>query len=306
MQPTNLSPIRRSDVIIGKPLPWPIYDKNKKLLLRAGFVVESFDQVQRLIDAGLFRVMDGDFMRELGQTSAAVDDDEPTPGVAKKTAGKSPQTSFLETRLPVGTAVQLTNPENEAGGRETVRLIGYFDRKSLIVSHPTRDGQIMFVKEGASYRCRAFSGKNAYAFESTVLRVALAPYPYLHLSFPSVVHTNVVRKAARIPTDIVATSELQAGGRSTTCTIKDLSVAGALVHSKTPIGNAGEVVSIAFRLTIDEERVLFKIDAEIRSVQPGGESDPGTLKSGISFKNLDPTLRREMEIYIYRQMVSDV
>lgn len=306
MQTEKLSPIRRSDVIIGKPLPWPIYDKNRKLLLCAGFVVESFDQVKRLMDAGLYRIMDGDFVREFGQPSAAVDDDEPTLGAAKKTAGKSPQTSFLETRLPVGTAVQLTNPENEAGGRETVRLIGYFDRKSLIVSHPTRDGQIMFVKEGTSYRCRAFAGKSAYAFEATVLRVALAPYPYLHLSFPAIVHTNVVRKAARIPTDIVATSELQAGGRSTTCTIKDLSVAGALVYSKVPIGDAGGEVSIAFRLSIDDGPVLFKIDAEIRSVQSGGESDLGTVKSGVSFKNLDASLRREMEIYIYRQMVSDV
>ncbi len=306
MQPTNLSPIRRSDVIIGKPLPWPIYDKNKKLLLCAGFVVESFDQVKRLMDAGLYRIVDGDFVREFGSMTGNPVVTEDAPGATKLPTGKSPQTTFVETRLPVGTAVQLTNPENEAGGRETVRLIGYFDRKSLIVSHPTRDGQIMFVKEGASYRCRAFAGKSAYAFEATVLRVALAPYPYLHLSFPSVVHTNVVRKAARIPTEIVSTSEPIGGGQSTTCTIKDLSVAGALVHSKTSIGNAGQDVSIAFRLTIDEERVLFKIDAEIRSVQPGGESDPGTLKSGISFKNLDATLRREMEIYIYRQMVSDV
>ncbi|MEQ1516050.1 MAG: flagellar brake protein [Usitatibacteraceae bacterium] len=302
----SLSPVRKSDVVIGMPLPWPIYDGNRKLLLRAGFVVESYSQVQRLIDGGLFREIDGEAGDLIAGTPEDASDDPSQLGGGSYIAKAPPRVPFNDIRLPVGTAMQLTNPANEAGGRETVRLIGYLDRKSLIVTHPARHGQIMFVKEGAVYRCRAFAGKNAYAFEAHVLRVALAPFPYLHLSFPATVQTNVIRKSARIPTEIVATAEPVGTGKVTTCTIKDLSVEGALIQSKIAIAEIGSEIRLAFRLTIDEEPFLFEIAAEIRSLQAASETEPNVMKCGVLFRKLDIAVRRELEIYIYRQMVSDL
>jgi hypothetical protein len=51
----DITPIRKSDIEIGKPLKWPIYGKDKKLLLREGFVIESQNQLDRLIGEGMFR-----------------------------------------------------------------------------------------------------------------------------------------------------------------------------------------------------------------------------------------------------------
>ena len=46
--------ITMSDIVVGKPLPWDVYDSNNKLLLRKGHVVEREQQVESLIMRGLF------------------------------------------------------------------------------------------------------------------------------------------------------------------------------------------------------------------------------------------------------------
>ena len=49
----SLIPIRPSEVEVGKPLRRPIYDWHGKLLLASGFVVESENQLNGLIENGL-------------------------------------------------------------------------------------------------------------------------------------------------------------------------------------------------------------------------------------------------------------
>jgi HD-GYP domain-containing protein (c-di-GMP phosphodiesterase class II) len=43
-----------SDIVIGAPLPWNVYDAENKLLLRKEFVVESEAQIEALLTRGLF------------------------------------------------------------------------------------------------------------------------------------------------------------------------------------------------------------------------------------------------------------
>lgn len=52
----NSIPLRRIDLVIGKPVAWAIYDKNKNLLLRVGQVIETHQQLESLIKKGLFRL----------------------------------------------------------------------------------------------------------------------------------------------------------------------------------------------------------------------------------------------------------
>jgi HD-GYP domain-containing protein (c-di-GMP phosphodiesterase class II) len=46
--------IKVSDVTIGQPLPWDVYDSENQLLLRKGHVVERVQQVEALMIRGLF------------------------------------------------------------------------------------------------------------------------------------------------------------------------------------------------------------------------------------------------------------
>src|SRR5487761_2018116 len=51
----DLSPIRKDDIEVGKPLPWPVYDSKRNLLLKDGFVIETQSQLDILLVNGLFR-----------------------------------------------------------------------------------------------------------------------------------------------------------------------------------------------------------------------------------------------------------
>ncbi len=165
---------------------------------------------------------------------------------APKAVNKTAQTNFIEPRLPIGAIVQLTCSEVDGGERHTVHLIGYVDHMSLIVSHPAEAGKIKYVKEGTRCRCCVFSDTGVDVFEANVLRVALTPFPYLRLSFPTVVHSNMVRSAVRIPTEVAATVAIAGAGNAVSCTIKDMSVAGALLISKSEIGEAEQAIKVAF------------------------------------------------------------
>ncbi|MBV1775619.1 HD domain-containing protein [Burkholderiaceae bacterium DAT-1] len=46
--------VRHSDIDIGKPLPWDVYDEKGTLLLSKGYVVATENQVDRLISVGVF------------------------------------------------------------------------------------------------------------------------------------------------------------------------------------------------------------------------------------------------------------
>lgn len=47
--------VRQGEAQVGKPLPWDVFDHNNNLLLRAGTVVSSEKQLQRLLEEGLYR-----------------------------------------------------------------------------------------------------------------------------------------------------------------------------------------------------------------------------------------------------------
>lgn len=46
--------ISMSDIVIGEPLPWDVYGEGNKLLLRRGQIVQNADQVEALIQRGLY------------------------------------------------------------------------------------------------------------------------------------------------------------------------------------------------------------------------------------------------------------
>ncbi len=63
--------ITMSDIVVGKPLPWDVYDANNKLLLRKGHVVQREHQVETLISRGLFVAATNDKSYVSGAAAAA-------------------------------------------------------------------------------------------------------------------------------------------------------------------------------------------------------------------------------------------
>lgn len=50
----NQKRISMSDIILGRPLPWDVFDANGRLLLRKGVTVQRAEQVEKLVQLGLF------------------------------------------------------------------------------------------------------------------------------------------------------------------------------------------------------------------------------------------------------------
>ncbi len=50
----SMSRIRKDEIRIGQPLPWPVYDSSGLLLLSKGFIISSERQLEALIQRGLY------------------------------------------------------------------------------------------------------------------------------------------------------------------------------------------------------------------------------------------------------------
>jgi len=51
---SNLTKLSASDIIVGSPLAWPVYDSNGTFLVKKGFIIKSLAQVERLIARGAY------------------------------------------------------------------------------------------------------------------------------------------------------------------------------------------------------------------------------------------------------------
>jgi len=68
------SRVRHSDIEVGKPLPWDIFDEKGTLLLSKGFMVANENQVDRLVAIGVSA--DSAALRESRLRQAEADDDD--------------------------------------------------------------------------------------------------------------------------------------------------------------------------------------------------------------------------------------
>ena len=304
-----LAPLRKNEVMIGRPLPWPVYDRSRKLLLRQGFVLESMSQIERLIEVGLFRPAEGSMTGVHGAISAGGGDgQEEAPtyiAPAKLSDTGTPGVTIANAKFEVGMAIQLST-DGFPDERNVVKLVGFLDKHSVIVTHPLKDGAVAFIKEGKEFHCRAFQKRNAYSFSTVVLKSQLAPFPYLHLSYPTNVTAVPVRKSSRIPVEIIASVGLKGRSARVPCLIRDLSLSGILIQSTEQLGEKQAILSVAFRLAVDDAPTLFELDLVVRNNMTGeNDKNKGIHRAGCEFEQIDPDLRRMLELYIYRELAQD-
>jgi Flagellar protein YcgR len=170
-KPTCYIPIRKSDIDIGKPLLWPVYNGDRQLLLKRGFVVETQSQLDGLAEKGLYRDSYGS---DAGGSASRRSEDE----AAERTKSEQPaerSVSLDEIKLGIGDPFQIQTQAEQSENRYYVKLIGYLKGKSVLVTAPQQEGNLCYIKEGQAFVVRFFSGKNAYAFTANVIRAANVP-----------------------------------------------------------------------------------------------------------------------------------
>ncbi len=307
----DLQPLARLDIRIGKPIPFPVYDRSGRLLLAAGQVVTDPKALNALVERGLYvnpRWSNGDVMVVDRDDEEEEQEEQQAPefrGMPPLTDGK------VQAKKPRALAAwRMLRMWSEGGSADdamNVKLIGVHEGKSIVITAPERDGKLAFVKEGVMFHFRGFSGELVYEFNAPVQKVRFEPYPYLHVGWPQgwQVGKRRLREARRVRTEVpcilyrdpTKTAEFVKG------VLTDLSTGGAALQLKDPIKGRQERVRLAFRLQVAGQQVLFEIDAKPVRLPEVDEQDPSI---GLSFTGLDDTQRLALHAYVYLQLVREM
>ncbi|HRQ48488.1 MAG TPA: flagellar brake protein, partial [Rhodocyclaceae bacterium] len=150
--------------------------------------------------------MTGEDMNQAGTEELALAEATGTPGGAapgsgatNKPVAEPPQIfTFADMKLGIGDRLQIQLPAHLQSERAFVRVVGYLENTSLIVTAPSRNGVRLELLENEVLIVRAFSRQSAFAFNCSILRVCKLPFDYLHLSFPRRIQGTVIRKSTRV------------------------------------------------------------------------------------------------------------
>jgi c-di-GMP-binding flagellar brake protein YcgR len=298
-------PVRKSDIELGKPLPFAVFDVDHNLLLNRGVVVSSEHQIEVLLERGLFRERPRDrpqTRQPLVEVASAVEG-----GSGGQARPLEESLSFDVIKLMPDDTLQLQPLMEGQTERFTVRVIGMMKPKSVLVTAPMLDGRLIFVRDGQTYLVRAFSGLNVCAFKARVLKSQLQPFPYLHLSYPDSVQAMRIRKAMRAPVGIiVAVHDSEEGRQTGSGKLMDISVGGAKLFSSGNLGDKDRALWLSFKVKLGDMEEYVKTPAIIRSIGEE-EDDQGKLMKvfGMQFGELTQAQRLIIMNLVYQHLLKE-
>ncbi len=216
---------------------------------------------------------------------------------------------LLSLDLGIGDALQLQD-SSETNSRHFAKLIGFLNKSGIIVTHPTKNGELLPAEDGKGFSVRGFSGRKVYEFKAYVLASGTVPYPHLHLTFPTAIECMTMRGALRIKPKSLAgwiePSSENAGSIKMPMIIVDMSTSGARVHAKKPFGSIGDGIKVMFRLPIDGETQLFVIPTIIRKAYsetlPEDQGGAEVTTYGLEFLHPEGSVRMALQGFIYKTM----
>ena len=263
----KLQPITLDDIVLGMPLACSLYDKVGRLLLPEGTVIDSVQQIEAIAENGLYRGNDDDAGIRRREAAAATDADKHKP--VEKVE------DLLSVKIAIGDTLQLQDFSANKQ-RYFVKLIGYTNKKSVLVSHPRQDDKLSYIKEGSGFLVRGFAGTKTYEFNTNVVSVCLTPYPYLHLAFPQQVKTTNMRSAVRIKLKLVCSIESVTTGLKVPAFIEDfVARGGSSVIGRGVVERCGSVRAeeVGQHPLTEDERVYRH--ALVDAVEHPGEVEVG-------------------------------
>ncbi len=284
-----LKQVGREDIVVGEPLQWSLFDAQGNLLIGAGEVLGQ-SLLDQLLKPGLYR------------QAAEPQGNEPlllSEGAPSGLEGELLRSEQVQ--LQPGDALQLQPLPERNGERYAVRVIGHMIPVSLLVTAPTSNGKLVFVREGQRFLVRGFVGKDAVAYKTRVLRTSMAPFPYIHLEYPETVQAMRIRQSARVSVDLMVSVAGPAG--AATGHIADLSVGGARVVSPRPIGEAGQEIKLSFRVNPAGVEAYMHLRARVRGVQQ--EEGGGRFSTGLEFHSLTEQDRLYLMNVVYQKLLKD-
>ncbi|GGC94451.1 flagellar brake protein [Halopseudomonas salina] len=287
----TLIPLTEKDIHIGSPLPWDLMDSEGKVLMEQSRIVDSQPLLDQLFKLGIYRAAP--------ERNAA--EDKNAEGDAPL-ANEMQISTLAQIQLAPGDMVQLQTLHATHTERYQVKMLGFHAPVSIMVTSPTAQGKLVFIKEGQQFLVRGFVGKDAVAYKTRVLKSNLSPFPYLHLAYPESVQSMRIRGSARVPVELV-TSVVAPQGKGA-AKIVDLSWGGARMLSPQSVADKDDDVTLSFRINPSGLDVYLSIKAKVRAVSKD-EGNKGLVATGVEFVDLNEQDRLYLTNMVYQNLLKD-
>lgn len=216
--------------------------------------------------------------------------------------------------LEIGSILQLQFLTDESNTRHYVKVIGYLQERSVLVTTPQVQGRIMMVREGQAIAVRSLSGSNVVAFTTAVMSSHVKPYPYLHLAYPKEMQAIAVRKAQRVSCRTTATvrpcgPEVQDADEppeSIAVAVEDMSTTGALLISESRLGEVKNLLTVEMKLHVSDLEEELNIVAVIRNIRERKDENGEVFEylHGVEFQFADRQESIMLHAFICEQIVS--
>ena len=214
----------------------------------------------------------------------------------------------LDLKHSIGDTVQLQFIPGNEDDRYYVKLIGFLDGKSIVVTTPRDHGSSLRINNDQEFVVRLISGNAAKGFNATTIHTASRPYPHLHLTFPEKLESTTVRKAERVDCKLIVSVQNEEDGKAfpegKSAAMKNLSTAGAQLSSNDPIGDTGEKISITCKVTVAQFEQYLNITGIIRRISEKEDSEVGQYEHGIEFTIPNDNDKLLLHGFIYEQMLN--
>lgn len=304
--PHNIIPVHASEIAVGRPLSWAVYDASGTLMLNEGVAPASQGQIDSMVARGLFRRGGADARRTDSGSGVVI----PPGGLGpSEDDGKSrlpgDPVPFDDLAMQPGEILQLHPALEVVADDRPAVLIGYLKNRAIVVATPLVSGKPMLVKDGTLFNAKTFSGTSLYSFRTRVLVSHIQPMPHLHLEYPKLVYATKIRKALRAPVDLPATLQDPESGRAVDVVIKDLSVGGAKLVLPAPMAcrpNAHFVVGFSIRMG-DELVEEIAADAVMRCAESRTEKGKPVHSMGLQFRELPKSANLAIMALVYRMQL---
>lgn len=288
----DLIPIQFSDLKVGQPLSWDLFDQERKPLIERGYIIKTTDELEELSKKSSV------FLRLKASS-------EKIGAIDKKIS----EFNFDDMQLKVGDRLQL---QLHSSAKSSCRLnndtcmvtvIGYVPDHSLIVSMPKTDQLIgQPFLEGDQILVRLFSGRCAFSFTVFVDKLVKLSFKYLHLSFPKHILGQTIRKSRRVRTAIEAEATVNSGS-SIPLIITNLSAAGAEISTHAELGGIGTLIELSVKVKIHEKEISLRLQSIIRSFKAINKQD--ALRYGVEFTGLQAEQIFSLRSFIYQELVEN-
>lgn len=287
----DLIPIQFSDLKVGQPLSWDLFDQERKPLMERSHIIKTTAELKELSRRSSVLLR----LKASSEKIGAIDK-------------KISEFNFDDMQLKVGDRLQL---QLHSSAKSSCRLnndtcmvtvIGYVPDHSLIVSMPKTDQLIgQPFLEGDQILVRLFSGRCAFSFTVFVDKLVKLSFKYLHLSFPKHILGQTIRKSRRVRTAIEAEATVNSG--SIPLIITNLSAAGAEISTHTELGGIGTLIELSVKVKIHEKEISLRLQSIIRSFKAINKQD--ALRYGVEFTSLQAEQIFSLRSFIYQELVEN-